>query len=798
MLIRLEHAEGVVLGGKGAALQRLSRRGMRVPPTWVIAPAEFDRWLNLHVPAGRPERSPGEELALAACLAAAPPPDWATSLTLPPNFPPNLAVRSSALDEDGRHNSAAGQYDTLLNVTPDGLGEAVKMCWMSAFSERAIAYRRGAAFPGMAVLVQQMIDARAAGVLFTINPINGSWREMTVEAVWGLGEGLVGGQLVPDRYTVIRPRRLPRPLQRATRLVPLRIARATVSRQAERVAPAREGGVGRREVDTPEAQKLGNEQIIELCRLGLRAEALQGEPQDVEWVQDRGGGLWLVQARAVTSRRALPRGEKTLWTRRFVGERWPEGVSHLGWGLLGPILEHFIAYPQTELRYLGGDPPFRRVGGHPYINATVFRHLAFKLPGRPPPQFMMEFFPADEQAAWLRRFAAPPDFRVYGSIFQETFSERRWERFRWNPFTNHRAWRGFLDTLDLRIAALNTAPEATLLDVATTLIRDYVKIHVTSLLFANLWYQVVSPLLPEGRHEDLLRAPEGTVTGWVNRELWRLGRSASPSALDTFLAAHGHRSMASWEIFSPRWGSDRAGVTRLAKLIAEGPDPGPALEEATRQSEAAVAAIRDPVVRSLVRLTRNYLKLREEQRYHFDRILAPVQARLEARAAAWLPDPRDVRFLLPDELDGGLGVAELRRTVITRAAEPVDLHPPDFLHGDEAVPAPRDQGGRLQGLGISAGVVRGRTRVLRTLADADQLRRGEILVARATDPSWTPLFSRAGGLILELGSMLSHGAVVAREYRIPGVVNLEGVTELLADGTDVTLDGGAGVVWVHR
>jgi pyruvate,water dikinase len=119
------------------------------------------------------------------------------------------------------------------------------------------------------------------------------------------------------------------------------------------------------------------------------------------------------------------------------------------------------------------------------------------------------------------------------------------------------------------------------------------------------------------------------------------------------------------------------------------------------------------------------------------------------------------------------------------------------MDGDAALELSVGDAHRLEGLGISPGVVRGRTRVIRSPDEGGRLLPGEILVARATDPGWTPLFSRAGGLILELGGMLSHGAVVAREYHLPGVVNLPGVTSRLVDGTDVTVDGRNGTVWIH-
>ncbi|MDP2317673.1 MAG: PEP/pyruvate-binding domain-containing protein [Pseudomonadota bacterium] len=786
MLIPLSEAGPRVAGGKGAALWRLAQHGVPVPATWVLPPDVFRDFLRQAGLWALAER--GDHAAVHARILEAEMPSFEGVAT-------RMAVRSSALEEDGKAHSHAGQYESVLGVEAAGLREAVRRCWASYHGPRAVAYRNGKVTPGaMALLVQEMIDARTAGVLFTVNPVTGSWREMAVEAVWGLGEPLVGGNVVPDRYLVRRPRRTPGPVQAILARTRLELTSETVARQ-DRQLVLQGGGLVDGAAEAPFARKLPRAELFALCRLGLRAETVQGGPQDVEWVQDRAGRFWVVQSRPITTRQELPRGGRTLWTRRFIGERWPEGATPLGWSIIAPVLEHFVAYPGTSARFLGGDPPLRLVGGHPYVNVTVFRHLAFKLPGGPPPRFMLDFFPPEEERTWVRRSAAPPDLRVYAAILGETFRERRWRRFRWNPLGNWRAWDAFLDELPPRLAALEAAAPADALAIATPLVRDYVKVHITSLLFANMAYEIVGPLLPEAARPALLRAPSGTITARVNAELWSLGHD--PSRLEPFLAAHGHRSSASWEVFARRWSEDPDGVLRLARLAAEGPDPRLRLAREEAETHAALAALTDAPLRYAVGLTQTYLRLREEQRYHLDRVLFALKRKLVALGAQWFDDPEDVRFLTVAELDGALGVEELRRTVVRRAAEPVDRAPPDFLDGDEALAVAAGDAHRLQGLGISPGVVRGRVRIIRSPAEGDRLQPGEILVARATDPGWTPLFARAGGLILELGGMLSHGAVVAREYRLPGVVNIPGATTRLADGVEVTVDGRGGGVWVH-
>ncbi len=827
MLVPLDAAEPTWLGGKGAGLQRLLRVGLPVPRAWVVPPHAFRAFLDAN--GLLPLAEQGRDAELYGAIPRAPIP---FALEAPA---PRLAVRSSALDEDGAERSAAGQYETVLDVTPDGLADAVRRCWASHHAPRAAAYRHGACSPGrdgaaggstapggMAVVLMEMLDPRASGVLFTTNPLTGSWREMVAEAVWGLGEPLVSGRMVPDRYVLARPRLPARLAAVAARWSGVQLIDETIAPQHVELRPSRggpsdprwAGGTVESPTEAPYARKLGKPDLDALARLGLAAEAALGGPQDVEWALDRGGAFHLLQARPITTHASLPRGSGTLWTRRFVGERWPDGATPLGWSLVAPILEHFIAYPETAARFLGGAPALARVGGHPYVNVTVFRHLAFKLPGAPPPRFLLDFFPPDEEAAWLRRAAAAPDLRVYGSILRETARERRWERFRWNPLTNPRSWDAFAADLDARIHALDRAAPADALRIATPIVRDYVKIHVTSLLYANLAWELLAPRLGPRVSEVVLRPPAGSVTVRINAALHAVGRARGAeqdALLAQLLAEHGHRASASWEVWSRRWVEDPAGVRALATLAAASPDPLARAVSADRAAEARIEEL-SPRMRRAVRLARDYLRLREEQRWHLDRVLWALKQKLRELGAAWFGDPDDVRFLEVSEVEAGaedrLTLLELRERATRRRAEPVEAHPADFLDGsavaagraaraDRGDPSRRSGNGRVQGLGISPGLVRGRARVLRSLSDGALLEPGDILVARATDPSWTPLFARAGGLVLELGSVLSHGAVVAREYRLPGVVNVADATHLFQDGEELTVDGTAGVVWRH-
>lgn len=710
-----------------------------------------------------------------------------------------LVVRSSGVGEDGSERSFAGVHRTVLDVSPEEVPEAVRAVWASAFGPLAEAYGRGRA---MAVLLQPLLEPFAAGVVFTVDPRTGSARELVVEAVRGQGEALVSGRAVPQ-WAVLRRGRPLRVVERDDHAQPVTWA-------------FREGAlvgvpVGRGRAGAP---LLDERTLVALGRLALRAERALGHPVDVEWAWD-GRALSLLQARPITGRGSARRRD-VLWTRRFLGERWPAPPTPLTWSILAPLLDHFIGYPDVQAAYLGGGPSIRRHDGHAYLNVTVFRHLLFKWPGAPAPRFMLELLPPEEADGFRRSWRVWPDRMVYLAILKTTVEERRWERFDWDPVRNPAHWDAFVPRLREALTTLEgpaLGPRDALhrVQAHVDLLRDYLSIHVCSLLYANLAWQLLEAVVgawvdgprsgwmarlavsEEGnRTLQLNRALHGLVLTEADREA--LASDEVPEVARAFLDHYGARAEASWEIFSPRW---REHPSRILPLLdgrapePVGPDPLPALLR-------SLPVHRRPVLGGLVRYTRRYLLLRENQRFEMDRLMAGLQASLVELGRQVGVPAEDVPFCTLQELagrvDGSAGPLCVDARRKAHRSSPVD--PPVFLRGDEGADVPVG-GGRLEGQGISPGRVTGRVRVVGSLAEARHLEAGEVLVAPAVDPGWTPLLGRAGGLVLEMGSLLSHGAVIAREYGVPGVVNLTGVTRILETGMQVTVDGSRGVVWVH-
>jgi pyruvate,water dikinase len=794
----------------------------------------------------------------------------------PDRHAPLFAVRSSASDEDGTERSHAGQYESRLNLRGlERVWVAVREVWASWYSERAVGYRldggAAAAMPPMAVLVQRMVHPRSSGMLFTVNPVSGSRREMALEAASGLGEALAQGRVHPDYFVISRGEG--RPLRIAERGI------ARKERRLETTAPG-SGRVAFRDVPRAEQRRpaLRDQEALAIAELGLAAEELLGGPADIEWAVDRDGHVHLVQARPVTAvepgsfgldAQEAFRDRPVLWTQRFCGERWPDQATPLGWSLIQPVLHHFTEWKGASEEWLGGTAPTRLYRGRPYFNITIFRHLVFRLPGRNPPEVILEMFPAEEQRAM--RNAAPflPNWRVVRSILAEGAAETRAERYRYNVLTNHREWEEFRPRLDAESAALpldfdDPVEGLDAVDRGCELIVEYLEIHLLSLLFAHLCYQLLDVALRSwvGEGGEALRSALVADAGdnrtlQVNQALRDLAEAARrapdvrrwleadlPGGLDAlpdlaggieferllrrFLVDYGHRSSASWEVFSTRWADAPELVLRMvAGTLRAGAAADPSLHAENRRRDRIQAErlVRQRMTRTFTRrvlpwrqvlfgrlldLTRRYMALRENQRFSYDRLLFQLK-RIFERMGALLE--RDGRLESGDDLVF-LELAELRALVRGELA-PVDAASiarrrrsefeadrtrphPDFLEdGNRHLDPGTGTSGSVEGLGISPGVVRGTIRVLSGPGDVGRLQPGDILVARSTDPGWTPLFLTAGGLILELGSYLSHGAVVAREYRLPAVVNVEGATRIFEDGMEVTVDGDRGRVFVH-
>jgi len=754
---------------------------------------------------------------------------------------PRVAVRSSATAEDLAEASFAGQQATLLNVTGEALLKAVIECWASLWSPRAVAYRAQRGFvsvPTIAVLVQTMVNPRAAGVAFSIDPVHGD-PVVVIEAAFGLGETVVGGRPGIDRYAYDP--------QTGEETQP-----AIITTKSRKSILDPQGAV--QQVDLPpdiqQARVLSPEQVKQVAQT-VSALARHFEcPQDVEWALEE-GALHVLQTRPITSPGGdvftdrLP-GDDDLWTSGFLNERFPRPVSPLGWSLIRQLLDE-LAF-RDPLRYLGYDgveqlQVTKLYRGHPYVNVFVFQMLYKVFPDLLLPEDAYRYFPNGRtelrhQAPYPRSIADP---RFLLSMARHLL----WRPALWWPWHHLRAWSKFTLRHQLANKQLTEeyeslcregGPSERIWEAITQAQRlngELLALHRWSLTLADLLYSLLRRLLSRWVQTPQARSLAAQlVTGLPNKTLemdLSLRRMAAmedgpqrAAALQVFLAEYGHRSFC-LDIYHPTFAHDPSQALDLVRQISQQDGKLPASQEvsparAFKEVEGALgsgplAALRRVLLRQMVHLSRQYMPLREEQRFFWQMTLA-LQRRLfllmgqRLRDAGALAREEQVFFLTKTEIEAFVAqqryahyatLAEARELAFQRLQRDYDTAPaqayPAFLSGNQPLRQPAGAGEvRLTGQAVSSGLARGRVVLCFSPAEFHKISAGDVLVTRSVDPAWTPVFCLLSALVLESGGQLSHGAVVAREYGLPTVTGIPGIAQILKDGDTVLVDGLNGVV----
>lgn len=790
-------AQRDLVGGKAAGLAGLIRLSERVPDGFCVTTEAY----------GSGEVPRAQVLAAYERLGGGP-----------------AAVRSSATAEDLPYASFAGQQDTYLGVTGgQALIEAVEACWASLHTERARAYREAHGIPHdrvrMAVVVQRMVDAETAGVLFTADPLTGRRGVCVVDAAPGLGTTVVDGAAAVDHY----------------------VLDGTEGEGAEGgcLTPARLKELrttGERIRDLLEAEEPGPVQ-----------------EQDIEWAYDRDGRLWLLQARPITTLFPAPPPSGKPGTRLYVEFGHVQGMlrpaTPMGMSTLKSMLAGMLAAfgLTVEIVDIGGrlygdltdalrDPSTRqRLVG---LMAVDFGPRAQKAVEHllDDPRFAPMKAPRKRSAAALRTgpkaavgilgALARPErarARVFGEI----------ERLREEPVTDPATTAELLDLVER--------------DAESSTLADAIVWPVVSGLAVSA---ALPPLLKGVADEDEIRTVLGgmpyNVTIEMDLALWGVARRAEPYramllstpppdlaaaqlagelpdfGMDAFLRAYGVRSAAEIDVGVARWAEDPAPVFAALANCLRVADPEQApdrrFERAAERAEAMAAeltgrarreqALRGRLAGFFLRRSRELSGLREAGKFaglyalrDRRRRLLLIGAQLHVQGLLTAAD--DVMFLdLPELRTVAETGADLRATVAARRTEyerelrrrtvPVALLS-DGTDVETLLPAPPSDSRTLTGMGAASGRVTGRARVVLDPSGAT-LEPGDILVAPTTDPGWTPLFLTAGGLVTETGAVMAHGPTVAREYGIPAVICVPAATERIRDGQLITVDGATGTV----
>jgi rifampicin phosphotransferase len=852
----LDQTQVALVGGKGAHLGELSRiEGISVPAGFCVTTDAFRRILaqapSIDDPLDRlsslePEdreaiRRLSAEIRLALERTAIPE-DLASAITRALarlGEQAAYAVRSSATAEDLPGASFAGQHDTYLNV----VGRAailrdVSRCWASLFTERAVTYRLRNGFDQrrveMAVVVQEMVFPQASGILFTADPVTSNRKVASVEASFGLGEALVSGLVNPDVYKVRDGEVLTRAL--------------ATKRLAIHASPA--GGTHEQtiEAERREQPALTDPQVVRLVELGRRIEAHFGCPQDIEWclVDD---GFQILQSRPITTLFPIPAAaDRENHVYVSVGHQQmmtdpmkPLGVSmwqltamapmHEAGGRLFVDVTERLASPATRGVILGlwrsdpliGDALQSIVEREGFLPSLPDVDPA--RPGGPPahgasapintdPAIVAELIERNQASvAALRREIRTTSGPALFDFLLEAFEEHK--RVLRDPqslpviIAGMEATRWLNEKLEEWLGEKNAAD---------TLTRS-VPHNITSEMGLAL-LDVADVIRPRPELVEFLRGVEDE--GFLD-ELARLaGGRAAREAIEAYLDRYGMRCVGEIDITRPRW-SERP--TTLVPLILgniRNFEPGAGKrrfeegrQEAREKEQELLEALRAlpdggrkaAETKRMIDRVRTFVGYREYPKYgivsryfiYKQALLEEAERLLEAHV---LSEQEDIFYLTFQELHDVVRTHRVDDRLISERKDAFRsyqaLTPPRVLtsEGEGIAGAYRRDDvptGALIGLPVSSGTIEGRARVILDMAEAD-LEAGDILVTAYTDPSWTPLFVAVKGLVTEVGGLMTHGAVIAREYGLPAVVGVEHATRLIRDGQRIRVHGTDGYV----
>lgn len=771
-----------------------------------------------------------------------------------------VAVRSSATAEDLDFASFAGQQDSFLNVVgPESVLDAVRRCWASLWTERAVRYRSSTgvdhADVALAVVVQQMVQSVAAGVLFTANPITGTRRQSVIDASGGLGEAVVSGAVNPDHYVVDTDR------------AEILERRLGDKRVVIRSRP--DGGTQRIDRDDASASAaLSDRHVLELAALGARVESCYETPQDIEWALDEHDVLWLTQARPITTLYPLPEspsGDRRVFLCLTLAQGLTRPITPLGLAsirVLGAAVAAAAGFAVADPRQ--GPQAMSTAGQRVFVDFTAVvsnRH------GRRAVIGLLRVMEA-RTAVVLERLVAQPGFSVRQSstwsilrpvvrVLRQARLPQRALLALISPASAYRSIAALEADLRRNLVLPDELSPGQRLDAVRTLLERRVfwamptvaAYALPGFALLGLAGRLIGSARQPGELQTVLRGLPHNVTTEMDLELWRLSQhigadlsarasfAAPPTELAAafsrsdlpevaqrglaeFLRRYGHRAVAEIDLGMPRWSDDPTHLLGVIANYLRLEDPALAADVQFAAGAAAAevkvadltrrardrSRVRGVAVAWCLRRARQLAGLREAPKNLAVLALAGVRAQLQvvgdALVTAHHLDHRDdVFFLDLSDVRHGLDGLDLRERVRElRAAYDGELkrrHIPNMLLSDgtepEAVGAPDEVAGALVGSPASAGTVTGRARVVLDPVGA-HLEPGEILIAPSTDPGWTPLFLTAGGLVMEMGGANSHGAVVAREYGIPAVVGVPEATSRIRSGELVRVDGAAGLV----
>ncbi|WP_343703869.1 phosphoenolpyruvate synthase [Chitinophaga sp.] len=753
------------------------------------------------------------------------------------------AVRSSATAEDLPTASFAGQQDTYLNVTGKAaVLQHISKCWASLFTERAVTYRIQNSFDHrkvqLAVVIQQMVFPQAAGILFTADPVTGNRKVLSIDAGFGLGEALVAGLVNADNYKVVNG-------HITGKQIP-----------AKKLAiHAMAGGGTKEEKMAPEHQNrqvLTEEQILELERTGRKIEAHFGSPQDIEWCL-ADGTFYIVQSRPITTLYPIPEandGENHVYISVAHQQMMTDPIKPLGLSfylLLTPApmrkaggrlfvdVTQMVASPVSRenlLNAMGKSDPLMKDALLTVIEREGFikpstgeeastgkRHTALSHPGTPVengPAVVADLIKTSQAAVTaLKQNITATSGPALFDFIREDIQQLKQVMFDARNMAVIMAGVNAASWVNEKMQEWLGEKNA-----ADTLSQS-VPHNVTSEMGLAL-LDVADVIRPYPAVIDYLQQVEDD--NFLDELVKLEGGEAARSAIQAYLDKYGMRCVGEIDITKTRWSEKPATLVPMILSNIRNFEPNAShrkfeqgRQEALKKEAEILARLRQlpdgeqkaEETKRMIDQIRDLAGYREYPKYGIvSRYFVYKQALLKEAEklvkAGVIPEKEDVYYLTFEEFQEVVRTGQLDGQVIHQRKNDYKVYekltPPRVLTSDGEAVAGRYQrenlpAGAIPGLAVSSGVVEGRARVILNMEDAD-LQEGDILVTAFTDPSWTPLFVSIKGLVTEVGGLMTHGAVIAREYGLPAVVGVEKATTLIKDGQRIRVNGTEGYVEV--
>jgi rifampicin phosphotransferase len=750
------------------------------------------------------------------------------------------AVRSSATAEDLPHASFAGQLDTYLNIIgEEAILKHISQCWASLFTERAVVYRMQNKFDHsqvyVSVVVQRMIFPQASGILFTADPITSNRKLLSIDASFGLGEALVSGLVSADCYKV-----------KENKIVDKRIATKKIA-----IYGQKEGGTKTSQVEPgqQQAQALTDPQILQLAQIGRRIEVHFGSPQDIEWclVDDQ---FYIVQSRPITTLFPIPEAndqENHVYLSVGHQQMMTDPIKPLG-------LSFYLLTTPAPMRRAGGR---LFVDITPRLASPIGRKMLLKL-GETDPLIKdslntiieREFIPMlptdqNDQRPGKKMPSAGSEDLIESdlTIVPELIVKSQKSIKKLKKTIQTKSGTELLDFIleditELKRILFDPQSSRVIMAVMNTpaWINENIKEWLGEINVADTLSQSVPNNITSEMGLELLDVADAirpypevidflqkvTDENYLNDLVKFEGGGIVHDAIHAFLEKYGMRCTGEIDISRPRWSEKPATLIPLILSNIRNFEPGESkrkfdhgMHVAWEKEQEILARLRTLTdgeqkvkeTKQRIDLIRNFSGYREYPKYSMiHRYFVYKQALLKEAEQlveeGVIHEKEDIFYLTMEELREVIATRELDYQLVNKQKELYHFYekltPPRMITSEgeiitgkykrEYLPA-----NAIAGLPVSSGVIEGRARVLFNMEGA-KLEEGDILVTGFTDPSWTPLFLSVKGLVTEVGGLMTHGSVIAREYGLPAVVGVENATKLIKDGQRIRVNGTEGFI----